>query len=186
MDASQSSPSPSSKGKLGPDTDILAPRAGIEAESTLELLFPEERESTLAPAVPELKSLFTPPLSALSPLFRHRFEKIHACRVDYALDINGRPTIRVLGGYYKSRRLIRVYARDRQQGFRPVEELFDTFLHEMAHHLEYTEPFSFSARSCGRVPGRMHSRLFWRILGELKYRWTRQQRQTREDSLRRP
>jgi hypothetical protein len=44
-------------------------------------------------------------------------------------------------------------------------------LHEIAHHLEYTEPRSFSGKACGRVPGRMHSRLFWRILGELKHHW---------------
>jgi hypothetical protein len=123
---------------------------------------------------------FTPPVSALGPLFRYRFERIYRCRVDYVLDINNRATTRVLGGYYKSRALVRVYARDREQGLRPLEELFDTFLHEMAHHLEYTEPFSFSARACGRVPGRMHSRLFWRILGELKYRWAELQRAHRE------
>lgn len=123
---------------------------------------------------------FTPPLSALEPLFRYRFERIFRCRVDYELDINNRATTRVLGGYYKSRALVRVYARDRELGLRPLEELFDTFLHEMAHHLEYTEPTSFSARACGRVPGRMHSRLFWRILGELKYRWAELQRRQRE------
>lgn len=123
---------------------------------------------------------FTPPISALGPLFRYRFERIHRCRVDYKLDINTRPTTRVLGGYYKSRALVRVYARDREHGLRPLEELFDTFLHEMAHHLEYTEPHSFSARGCGRVPGRMHSRLFWRILGELKYRWAELQRHCRQ------
>ena len=71
----------------------------------------------------------------------------------------------------RRRRLVRVYSHDRQLGRRPLEELFDTFLHEMAHHIEYTEPDSFHARECERVPGRMHSRLFWRILGELKARW---------------
>ena len=81
-----------------------------------------------------------PPISALGPLFRYRFEKIHRCRVDFDLDVNPRPTTRVLGGYYKSRALVRVYVRDRQLGLRPLEELFDTFLHELAHHLEYTEP----------------------------------------------
>ena len=125
------------------------------------------------------------PCLRVGPLFRHRFERIYECRIDYDLDINNRATMRVLGGYYKSRRLIRIYARDREQGLRPVEELFDTFLHEMAHHLEYTEPFSFSARSCGRVPGRMHSRLFWKILGELKYRWIRLQRQQRDGASQR-
>jgi hypothetical protein len=122
---------------------------------------------------------FTPPVSAIGPLFRYRFARLYTCRAEYELEISGRATTRVLGGYYKSRRLIRVYARDRELGLRPLEELFDTFLHEMAHHLEYTEPFSFAARSCGRVPGRMHSRLFWRILGELKYRWALLQRQRR-------
>jgi hypothetical protein len=125
---------------------------------------------------------FVPPTSAIGPLFRYRFERIHRCRLDYDLDINHRATTRVLGGYYKSRRLVRVYIRDREQGLRSLEELFDTFLHEMAHHLEYTEPFTFAARSCGRVPGRMHSRLFWRILGELKHRWAQAQRQPREST----
>ena len=59
---------------------------------------------------------------------------------------------------------------------RPLEELYDTFLHEMAHHIEYTEPHSFQAKSCERVYGRMHSALFWRILGELKGRWMDLQR----------
>jgi hypothetical protein len=119
---------------------------------------------------------FEPPISALAPLFRARLERIYSCLCDFEIDVNTRPTTRVLGGYYKTRRLVRVYSHDRELGRRPLEELFDTFLHEMAHHIEYTEPDSFHARACGRVPGRMHSRLFWRILGELKGRWADLQR----------
>ncbi len=115
---------------------------------------------------------FEPPISAIGPLFRARFSRIHVCQVDFKVDVNTRPTVRVLGGYYRRRQLVRIYSHDRQTGRRPLDELFDTFLHEMAHHLEYTEPHSFQARACGRVPGRMHSRLFWRILGELKGRWS--------------
>ena len=115
--------------------------------------------------------VFEPPLSALSPLFRSRLNRIRLCREDYTLDINPRPTGRMLGGYYRSRKLVRVYSHDRQLGRRPLEELFDTFLHEIAHHLEYTEPESFQAEACQRVPGTMHSPLFWRILGNLKARW---------------
>jgi hypothetical protein len=115
---------------------------------------------------------FEPPISALGPLFRDRFDRIYRCLLDFELDINTRPTTRVLGGYYKSRRLVRIYSHDREQGRRELEELFDTFLHEMAHHIEYTEPDSFHARECERVPGRMHSPLFWRILGDLKLRWS--------------
>src|SRR5205807_9074974 len=96
---------------------------------------------------------FEPPISALGPLFRVRLERVYCCLSDFEVDINTRPTTRVLGGYYKSRRLVRVYAHDQQLGRRPFEELFDTFLHEIAHHIEYTEPDSFHARSCGRVPG---------------------------------
>jgi len=114
---------------------------------------------------------FEPPVSALGALFRHRLEQIHRCRANYSIDINTRPTIRVLGGYYKSRRLVRLYSHDRLEGRRPLVELFDTFLHEIAHHLEYTEPRSFASTRSYRVYGLMHSRLFWRILGELKYRW---------------
>jgi hypothetical protein len=66
---------------------------------------------------------------------------------------------------------VRVYAFDSIDGRRPVDELFVTFLHEVAHHLEYTEPSTFGSPGCRRVPGLMHSRLFWRILGELKWRW---------------
>lgn len=119
---------------------------------------------------------FEPPLSALGPLFRNRLDRFYECKCDYTVDINVRPTARVLGGYYKTRCLVRIYTHDRQLGRRPLEELFDTFLHEIAHHIEYTEPDSFHARSCGRVPGRMHSRLFWRILGDLKWRWADLQR----------
>jgi hypothetical protein len=128
------------------------------------------------PASEPLGRIFEPPISALGPLFRGRLNQIHACQVDFTVDINIRPTNRVLGGYYKTRRLVRVYSHDRVLGRRPLEELFDTFLHEVAHHLEYTEPDSFLADECGRVPGRMHSRLFWRILGELKSRWFDHQR----------
>jgi len=140
-------------------------------------------EAEARPPAPDLASAldgpprrFEPPVSALGPLFRDRLSRIYTCQVDYQVDINTRPTSRVLGGYYKTRRLVRVYTHDRQLGRRPLEELFDTFLHEIAHHIEYTEPDSYHARACGRVPGRMHSRLFWRILGDLKWRWAELQR----------
>jgi hypothetical protein len=122
---------------------------------------------------------FEPPISALAPLFRDRFARIYTCQSDYETDFCTRPTTRVLGGYYKTRRLVRIYTHDRQLGRRPLDELFDTFLHEMAHHLEYTEPDSYHAPGCGRVPGRMHSRLFWKILGDLKWRWAELQRRDR-------
>lgn len=126
-------------------------------------------------APPARAPAFEPPITAVGPLFRTRFDQIFECRVAYTLDINTRPTTRVLGGYYKRRRLVRVYSHDRGRGRRPLEELFDTFLHEMAHHLEYTEPDAFDADACQRVPGRMHSALFWRIFSDLKQRWTRHQ-----------
>lgn len=125
-----------------------------------------------APAVPAPASNgFEPPVSALGPLFLTRLERIYVCQHDFTVDINTRATVRVLGGYYRKERLVRVYSHDRLLGRRPLEELFDTFLHEVAHHIEYTEPRSFRAQACGRVHGRMHSELFWRILGELKGRW---------------
>lgn len=127
-----------------------------------------------------LPSRFDVPVSAIGPLFRARLERIIDYQVEFDLDMNTRPTTRVLGGYYKTRRLVRVYVHDGELGRRPLEELFDTFLHEVAHHLEYTEPTTFSAQACERVPGLMHSRLFWRILGELKYRWARIQKEDRE------
>ena len=137
------------------------------------------RRPNVPPERPALR--FEPPISALAPLFRSRFDRVYLCQVDYEVDVNTRPTTRVLGGYYKSRQLVRIYSHDRLQGRRPLEELFDTFLHELAHHVEYTEPDSFHARECERVPGRMHSRLFWRILGDLKDRWAELQQRRGDD-----
>jgi hypothetical protein len=145
-----------------PDGEVIAPRTECE-------IITPARPAAPVPALPDR---FEPPISALGPLFRHRLERIRSCRVNYVVDVNTRPTERVLGGYYRSRRLVRIYAHDRVEGRRPLEELFDTFLHEVAHHLEYTEPQSFGSRGgCRRIRGLMHSRLFWRILGELKWRW---------------
>ncbi len=142
-----------------------------------QLVVEHEPRASAPPETPDSSPRrFEPPISALGPFFRSRLERIYLCQVAYHIDINTRPTLRVLGGYYKTRRLVRVYTHDRQLGRRSLEELFDTFLHEIAHHIEYTEPDSFHARACGRVPGRMHSRLFWRILGELKGRWADHQR----------
>src|SRR5262249_28620552 len=105
-----------------------------------EILAPRTECEVVAPAPAQLRAQwwlpesgpgrFEPPVSALGPLFRYRLERIHRCRVGFAVDINTRPTARVLGGYYKSRRLVRVYSHDRKDGRRPLEEIFDTFLHE--------------------------------------------------------
>jgi hypothetical protein len=145
-----------------------APRVqdGVDPDAWVQA--PAQPHPASRPAEPRP---FEPPVSALGPLFLRRLERIYTCRVAFKVDINTRPTTHVLGGYYKSRRLVRVYSHDRKDGRRPLHELFDTFLHEVAHHIEYTEPQSFDSKVCRRVPGRMHSRLFWRILGELKYRW---------------
>ena len=132
--------------------------------------------SSVAPVGEGASRRFEPPIGAVGRLFQMRLARIYTCHADFRTDINPRPTHRVLGGYYKTRRLVRVYSHDRVAGRRPLEELFDTFLHEVAHHLEYTEPGNFGDRECGRVPGRMHSTLFWRILGELKGRWADLQR----------
>jgi hypothetical protein len=160
----------SQRGSRGNDGEMIAPRrngelAGLPRQSA-------GRPPGVVPAYP-----FDPPVAALGPLFQRRLERIHVCRVRFSVEVNSRPTERVLGGYYRSRRLVRIYSHDRAEGRRPIEELFDTFLHEVAHHLEYTEPFTFGSRTCRRVPGLMHSRLFWRILGELRLRWANQNTQ---------
>ena len=77
------------------------------------------------------KSAFVPPAAALAPLFRLRLKSIHECRRDFLLEISDRPTNRVLGGYYPRRSLIKLYTRDTETGRRTLDELFDTFLHEI-------------------------------------------------------
>jgi hypothetical protein len=148
----------------GHDDEILANRT--ESELIGPALPAAPRPMAAAPP-----ARFEPPDSAIGPLFRLRLERIYHCHVAFRLDVNSRPTTRVLGGYYKSRRLVRIYSHDRTEGRRPLEQLFDTFLHEVAHHLEYTESHAFAPGGCRRVPGLMHSRLFWRILGTLKQYW---------------
>jgi hypothetical protein len=140
----------------------------------LEVATTDDRYAVLVPA-PSVVRAYEPPIAAVGPLFRTRLERVHQCLADYELDINARATTRVLGGYYRRRRLVRVYSHDRKTGRRPMEELFDTFLHEVSHHLEYTEPDTFNGTRCGRVPGRMHSALFWQIFSELKRRWAHDQ-----------
>jgi hypothetical protein len=165
--------------------DVPAQRVqgGLDPDAWVQTPAQPHPQPTARPAEPRP---YEPPISALAPLFRQRLERIYACRVRFTLDINTRPTIHVLGGYYKSRRLVRLYTHDRKDGRRPLNELFETFLHEVAHHIEYTEPQSFDSRVCRRVPGRMHSRLFWQILGELKYRWAELQARHRAQSQARP
>src|SRR4051794_11107098 len=41
---------------------------------------------------------FEPPISALGPLFNARLERIYRCLHEFEIDINTRPTTRVLGG----------------------------------------------------------------------------------------
>lgn len=152
--------------RLAEQAERLGGRLVAEQEEVLASVSVREGavEHRQAPA-------FEPPPVALGHIFRDRLRSIYRPKVPFHLEMNSRPTARVLGGYYKKRRLVRVYTHDTQTGRRPIDELFDTFLHEVAHHIEYTEPESFRARACGRVHGRMHSRLFWRILSELKWRW---------------
>lgn len=163
-------------GRLVLENDVHVLETTVTLKAEVEAS-PDPRVATKSPKLPERPPrLFEPPISALGPLFRGRLERIYVCLADFEVDINTRPTTRVLGGYYKTRRLVRIYSHDAEHGRRSLEELFDTFLHEVSHHIEYTEPDSFHARECGRVPGRMHSELFWRILGELKGRWADLQR----------
>lgn len=138
-----------------------------------------EGDSTVAvapaPGLHPSPRRFEPPVSALGPLFRARLSRVYSCKEHFDIDMNVRPTARMLGGYYRRRKLVRVYTHDRQTGRRPMEELFDTFLHEVAHHVEYSEPESFHAAACQRVKGTMHSDLFWKILSVLKRRWAEAQ-----------
>ncbi len=165
------------------DIDALAERArriggrlvveGVGLASATAGAVASVEEADLAPPLPPRR--FEPPVSALAPLFRARLAKLYFCKHPFDIDMNVRPTSRMLGGYYRRRALVRVYTHDLHTGRRPIEELFDTFLHEIAHHIEYTEPQSFHAETCQRVRGTMHSDLFWSILGHLKRRWAQMQ-----------
>ncbi len=84
------------------DLDRLAEQAGltggrlvVEAEEEAPL---QAVETAALPARARAPLRFEPPMSALGPLFRARLERIHACKVEFELELNTRPTVRVLGG----------------------------------------------------------------------------------------
>ena len=113
------------------------------------------------------------PRSRPSGRFLSRLDTVYSCLCEFALDINTRPTTESSAvitrpeGWSGS-------IRTTGSSAAPLEELFDTFLHEVAHHLEYTEPDSF--RPLVRESRSDAQPLFWRILGELKGRWLELQR----------
>ena len=128
------------------DGEVFAPRTDSDIAAPRRPVRPGH--------LPACRSTASSPLSRPSGrCFTHRLERIHDCRVKFSVDINSRPTNRVLGGYYRSRRLVRVYSHDSVEGRRPMEELFNTFLHEVAHHLEYTEPSRSDRARAGVYPG---------------------------------
>ena len=83
---------------------------GPEGKRDSDEFSPARPAAWLTPVPPAGR--FEPPVSALGPLFLHRFERIHDCRLEFSVDISSRPTRRVLGGYYRSRGLVRVYSHD--------------------------------------------------------------------------
>ena len=110
---------------------------------------------------------FEAPISALGPLFRGRLARVYDCRAGFEVDINIRPTNRVLGGYYKTRRLVRVYSHDRATRAVARWRSCSTPSSTRSPITSNTPSLFLSTpEACGRVPGRMHSQLFWRILGE--------------------
>ena len=110
-------------------------------------------------------------IHSLEGMFRQRLSRIHPCRVPFELRFSNRPTLRALGRYHHERRLIRLFPHDAIEGVRSVEELFEVFLHELAHHLEYTESDQFGGHGPERHAGLAHSPLFHRIHETLWSRW---------------
>jgi hypothetical protein len=113
--------------------------------------------------------------SPLERVLRDRLVLIHECLVEFELDLNPRPTRWALGRYYRSRRFLRVYIHDRDAGPRPLEEVFAIFLHEVAHHLDATEPHSFPPARSRPLPRSTrrgsHGPRFRRILKTLEEGW---------------
>src|SRR5262245_49140174 len=87
------------------DLDLLAE----QARRIGGRLVVERTAAAVSPSKLAHRNGFEAPVGALGPIFRNRFEQLYSCRHDYILDINTRPTVRVLGGYYKRRCLVRVY-----------------------------------------------------------------------------
>ena len=156
-------PMPRSRAEC-PDGEFLAPRRDSPS------IVPAQPPPRLPDGMPSTR--FEPPVSALGPLFRYRLERIHACRVESASSTSTPGPPGACSGattgrddWSESTPTTATKAGGRWKSFS------STFLHEVAHHLEYTEPQTFGSRGCRRTHGLMHSRLFWRILGELKWRW---------------
>lgn len=76
-----------------------------------------------------------------------------------------RPYSKTMYGYYdprKRRIVLYIYLDCGKSHLRPYSELWDTFLHELAHHLQYT------TTNYVRTKGVMHNSGFYKILDSLK------------------
>jgi hypothetical protein len=87
--------------------------------------------------------------------------KLHDCVEDFVLVFSGKKSGKVNGLYYPLAKKIIIYSRNFITDSGEINEalLFYTAMHELAHHIQYTE--------AGHKSARCHTQLFYAILDDL-------------------
>jgi hypothetical protein len=90
---------------------------------------------------------------------KERLLKLHDCVEDFTLIFSGKKSNKVNGLYHWDKHEIIIHNRNFENNARGENLLFYTAMHEMAHHIQYTELKQKSARA--------HTQLFYGILDDL-------------------
>ena len=84
--------------------------------------------------------------------------RLHDCTESFSVVFSGKKSVRVNGLYYYQTKEILVHNRN-FEGNNKDNQLFYTAMHELAHHIQFTEHHKTSCRS--------HTKLFYAILDDL-------------------
>jgi len=85
---------------------------------------------------------------------------LHKCKEKFSLSFSGKKNNRVNGKYFPATCEIVINNRNFEEGEAGGNLLFYTAIHELAHHIQYTE-------HCGETGDQQHTKLFWSLLDGL-------------------
>ena len=85
--------------------------------------------------------------------------KLHDCSESFDVVFSGKKSVRWNGKYFYETKKILIYDKNFESGDAGDNRLFYTAMHEMAHHIQFTE--------CHQVGRRSHTKLFYSTLNGL-------------------
>ena len=85
--------------------------------------------------------------------------KLYECKVPFVFEFSQKKSTRINGLYYPKEQRIVINNKNFKETIEGDNLLFYTAMHELAHHIQFTER--------GHISGRSHTKLFWSILDDL-------------------